>query len=145
MTTTTTPQKSAPSPRLKITINGEKRELFMSFGLLNEICRGVGDINGAVAIPTNAELRDYSLMVVLSLRDEEGNVQTPANLRTLDIRIDEAESLIGWISEHATDFFLRTMERVVKAQTGNRDRFKQLARPAQAEANSTPSQTGSAA
>lgn len=143
--TTPTTTKQAPAPRLKVKVNGNRREIFMSFGLLNEICRGVGDLHGAIAIPTNAELRDYSLMVVLSTRDEEGTVTTPVNLRTLDISIDDADQLLGWISDHATDFFLRTMERVVALQNGNKDRFKHLSVPSPSPENSAPTPTGSAA
>jgi hypothetical protein len=132
---------------MKLTVNGVERELFMSFGLLNEICRGVGDVQGAIAIPTNAELRDYALMVVLSERDPtNGEVITPCNLHLLDISTGEAENLLAWISEHVTDFFLRTMERVVRTQRGNEGRFRDLARPApNPPESSTPTPTGSGA
>jgi hypothetical protein len=141
---TTTPKKPAPNPRIKVTVNGTSRELFMSFGLLNEICRGVGDMQGAIAIPTNAELRDYALIVVLSERNAEtGEVEKACNLRTLDIPVDEAEELLIWISEHTTDFFLRTMERVVKTQKANESRFRALSQVK--KENSAPTQTGSGA
>lgn len=141
-TTTTTP--SAPNPRIKITVNGTERELFMSFGLLNEICRGVGDFQAAVQIPVDSQLRDYVLLAVLSDRKEDGEVEKAVNLRTLDIGVDEAEDLLAWVTEHATDFFLRTMERVVKQQKSNEARMRALAALKLPE-SSTPTPTGSEA
>lgn len=141
---TTTTKKKAPAARLKLTVNGEKRELFMSFGLLNEICRGVGDMQAAIQIPIDSQLRDYALLAVLSDRDAEGEVKVAANLRLLDISLDEVEDLLAWVSEHCVDFFLRTMERVVNAQKANEDRFNAL-KALKNPASSTPTPTGSEA
>jgi hypothetical protein len=139
---TTTP--AAPAPRLTITVNGAQRELFMSFGLLNEICRGVGDFQAAVQIPVDAQLRDYVLLAVLSERNDQGEIGVAANLRTLDITVDEVEDMLAWVTAHATDFFLRTMERVVKQQKSNEARMRALAALRLPEI-STPTPTGSEA
>jgi hypothetical protein len=140
----TTQVKAAPAARLTISLDGEKRELFMSFGLLNELCRAIGNLEAAVQIPIDNELRDYTLLAVLSKRDDQGAVADggAVNLRTLEIEVQDAEDLLAWVSEHVTDFFLRTMERVVKTQKAQEGRFLALAK--NKPANSTPSQTGSA-
>jgi hypothetical protein len=138
----TTTQKSAPAPRLKVTVNDVQRELFMSFGLLNELCRGVGSVQSAIQIPTDSELRDYTLLATLSERNENGEVDTPINLRLIDMSLEDAENLLSWASDHCVDFFLRTMERVVKTQEKNLDRFASL--KAKSPESSQPSSTGSA-
>jgi hypothetical protein len=143
---TTTPEKRpAPEPRFKVMINGEERTLFMSFGLLNEICRAIGGLEAAIQIPVDNELRDYSLLAVLSKRDELGAVAEggAVNLRTLDIAVEDVEELLAWITDHVTDFFLRTMERVVKGQQKNAERFQALAKSK--PESSPPTPTGSAA
>jgi hypothetical protein len=144
MSKSTTTKPSAPNPRITIKVNGTERELFMSFGLLNEICRGVGDFQAAVQIPVDSQLRDYVLLAVLSERKEDGEVEKAVNLRTLDISVDQVEDLLAWVTEHATDFFLRTMERVVKQQKSNAARMKALAALKLPE-SSTPTPTGSEA
>jgi hypothetical protein len=144
MAKTTTKAQPSPNPRIKISVNGEQRDLYMSFGLLNEICRGIGNFQAALQIPVDAELRDYALLAVLSERNDEGEVTTAANLRKLDIPVDEVEDLLAWITDHCTDFFLRTMERVVKNQKTNEARMKALAALKIPE-NSTPTPTGSGA
>lgn len=145
MTTRKKPAIGAgPNPRLTVTVNGEPRELFMSFGLLNELCRGIGDVRSAVQIPLNSELRDYTLLAVLSERNERGEVEDgkAINLRTLNMSIEDAESLLGWVSEHCCDFFLRTMERVVSTQKNQKVRIDALAALGLPQ-NSAPTPTGS--
>lgn len=149
-TTTMTSRKkpaigAGPDARLSVTVNGEKRELFMSFGLLNELCRGVGNVQSAVQIPVNSELRDYVLLAVLSERDEHGEIAEgkAINLRKLEISIEEAEALLGWVSDHVCDFFLRTMERVVTTQKNQKTRIDALAALGLPQQNSAPTQTGS--
>jgi hypothetical protein len=138
-------KRKAPEPRFKVKVNGEEQTLFMSFGLLNEICRAIGGLEAAIQIPVDNELRDYALLAVLSKRDEEGAVAEGGaiNLRTLDMTTDDAEELLAWITDHVTDFFLRTMERVVTGQKKNADRFKALAKSK--PESSPPTPTGSAA
>jgi hypothetical protein len=114
----------------------------MSFGLLNELCRGVGNVQAAIQIPADSELRDYTLMAILSPRDAHGEVQDPINLRLLDMSLDDAEAVLTWASEHCCDFFLRTMERIVKTQEKNLERYTKLAPKSQE--SSPPSPTGSA-
>ncbi|HIH2746987.1 TPA: hypothetical protein ACYLN4_002724 [Burkholderia lata] len=121
MSTTTTRQ--SPPAKLEITLAGEKKSLFMSFGLLNELCRGIGDAQGALQVTANSQLRDFVLMVVLSDRDDEGNVVKPINVNRIEMSIDDGERLLDWVSQHATDFFVRTMERIV---TGHKDKESRL-------------------
>ena len=121
MSTTTTRQ--APPAKLEVTLAGEKKSLFMSFGLLNELCRGIGDAQGALQVTANSQLRDFALMVVLSDRDEEGNVVKPINVNRIEMSIEDGERLLDWVAQHATDFFVRTMERIV---TGHKDKENRL-------------------
>ncbi|KVL49962.1 hypothetical protein [Burkholderia territorii] len=133
MSTTTTRQ--APSAKLEITLAGEKKSLFMSFGLLNELCRGIGDAQGALQVTANSQLRDFALMVVLSDRDEEGNVVKPINVNRIEMSIEDGERLLDWVSQHATDFFVRTMERIVMGHKDKESRLKALKELAESPAS----------
>ncbi|CAJ3204338.1 hypothetical protein DF044_01980 [Burkholderia contaminans] len=124
MSTTTTRQ--APPAKLEVTLAGEKKSLFMSFGLLNELCRGIGDAQGALQVTANSQLRDFALMVVLSDRDEEGNVVKPINVNRIEMSIEDGERLLDWVAQHATDFFVRTMERIVTGHKDKENRLKAL-------------------
>jgi len=100
-----------------ITINqdGEDREIFMSFGLLNEITTLMGDPATAASVYFNPELREDVLKAALHQRTKTGKIERKVErLDDLDISLDVMEELLAWEVEHAIAFFGRAMERVLK-------------------------------
>jgi hypothetical protein len=117
----TKPQEGRPADRIKILLDGQEKTLFMSFGLLNELCRMYGDVHTATQVPLNADLRDVTLITLLSPRDENGMIPEGKEVRLnlLDMPLDDGDKLLSWASEHAIYFFVTALKRVVEAQKSN--------------------------
>lgn len=117
-----------------ITVNGDEHEIKMTFGLLNNLCRKVGDIEAAAVIALDTNLRDAILIELLSKRDSKGKILEPIDLDSLEADPDSIIDLIDWAGTHVLDFFLKGLERTKKLQEANTGRIKAL----------IPSSTGSA-
>jgi hypothetical protein len=117
-----------------VKINGKEQDIKMSFGLLNTLCRKVGDIDGAATIVMDQTLRDGVLIELLSDRDKSGKIVEPIDLYNLDIHFDDAVDLLDWAASHVLDFFLKGLEKAKRQQDSHLPRIKAL----------MPSQAGSA-
>ncbi|MCG7628990.1 hypothetical protein MHM88_14355 [Epibacterium sp. MM17-32] len=94
-----------------VTVAGDPRHLKMTFGLLNELVRTVGDIEGVAEISFDTELRNTLLNELFARRDEQGVIVEPVNLFHFDIAPDEVVELMEWVGVHITDFLLKQMIR----------------------------------
>lgn len=112
--------------KFTIKIDGKERDIKMTFGLLNTLCRRVGDIDGASQITMDQELRDAVLVELLSDRDKAGKITEEINLAELDVSIDDMIELLDWAGNHVLDFFLKGLERAKALQDRNLDRVKAL-------------------
>lgn len=109
-----------------ISIGGEDKTIKMSFGLLNAVCRTVGDIDGAAQMMMDNYLRDAVLVELLSPRDAAGKITTPVDIDSLDVDPDDVVKLLDWASAQALDFLLKGLERAKALQEKNMPRVKAL-------------------
>lgn len=101
------------------------REIKMSFGLLDELTRIIGDVDGLADLPVNPDVRSEVLYSVLIERDEKGQKSKEApDLYNLEPSM--VAELIEWVGEHVADFFLNAMGRTTKLLTKREDQFKAL-------------------
>lgn len=112
--------------KFTIKIDGKERDIKMTFGLLNALCRAVGDIDGAAQVTLDQSLREGILIELLSERDKAGKIQEPINLAELDVEINDMVSLLDWAGNHVMDFFLTGLERAKALQDRNMGRLKAL-------------------
>ena len=117
-----------------VSIGGEDKTIKMTFGLLNAVCRTVGDIDGAAQMSMDPYLRDMVLVELLSPRDATGKITEPVDIFNLDIEPDDVVKLLDWASTQALDFLLKGLERAKALQERNMPRVKAL----------MPTSTGSA-
>lgn len=110
-----------PVDRLTVVVGGNSKELFMSFGLLNELCRLYGDVHAATQVTLNPDLRDVTMISLFSERDENGLIPEGKEVRLakLEISLDDAERVLNWAADHAIYFFLTALKRAVEAQKQN--------------------------
>ena len=118
---------SKPNDTIIVRVNGEDREIFMSFGLLNELTKRIGDPSRVSAVAVDPELRDTVLEALLATRSESGKVKSPVKLEDVAITIDDVENLIEWSTEHALGFFIRALKKVVALTKNNETEMKALA------------------
>ena len=109
-----------------IKVNGKEQDVKMTFGLLNNLCRKVGDIDGAATIMMDQALREGVLIELLSIRDRSGKITEDIDLNTLEIDMDAAFELLDWAQEHVLDFFLKGLERAKALQDRNLTRIRAL-------------------
>lgn len=101
--------------RFEIKQNGEAREIFMSFGLLNEITAMLNEPATAASVYFNPVLRERVLLAALHQRSKSGKIQEAlASLDDVEIEASDMEALLAWEVDHAIGFFTRSMDRVVK-------------------------------
>lgn len=105
-------------------VNGQT--ITMTYGLLNECVREVGDVDQLAEIHIDQELRNALLVIVLSERDDEGRIEKPVNLHKLELSVAEVQELLDWIGEHVADFFIGSLERTKKLLTDRGDRMMAL-------------------
>jgi hypothetical protein len=98
------------SDKLTIMLNGKSEELFMSFGLLNEVSQVVGDVENLPMVVINPDMREKCLQVILSERDDDGKITKKFNFYKAKITIDEVNKIVEWVSENLFDFFLKALE-----------------------------------
>lgn len=99
---------------LSITIDGQPRELFMSFGLLHELLRVVGDIKDVSVLAIDPDLREKVMVLVLSERDEKGKIAVEFPFYKAHIASADIHAIFSWVGAHVLDFFLTAMEQAVK-------------------------------
>ncbi len=109
-----------------IKVNGRDHTIKMSFGLLNTLCRKVGDIEAAAVMALDTNLRDAILVELLSERGANGKIIEPVDLEVIEVDPDAVIDLIDWAGTHVLDFFLKGLERTKKLQEANTGRIKAL-------------------
>lgn len=94
-----------------VTVNGKEVTVKMTFGLLNEMCRVCGEIDGAALLLMDNDLRELALITLLSERDAKGKIKKQIDVNEIDMDMDEAVDLLDWAGGHVADFFLKAAER----------------------------------
>ena len=96
----------------QVKVNGEDREIFMSFGLLNELTTIVGDPGAVAAITMNPEMRNKVLASALAKRKPSGKIEEKVDIDDVEITIKDVESLLDWVAGHVMSFFVRSLRKV---------------------------------
>lgn len=95
----------------KLKVGDGVREIKMTYGLLNVLCRTVGDIDGAAQIELDHALRVDTLVELLSERDARGEIVDPLIVFNLEASPDDLAELLTWAQGHVLDFFVKAAER----------------------------------
>lgn len=107
--------------KITVKIDDQDREIFMSFGLLNDLATLTGDPARVAAIPLIADLRMSVLNTVLAPRRKNGKKEAEIDVTELDISIEDAERLLTWASEHVMSFFVRALQKVEKVSAHHKE------------------------
>jgi hypothetical protein len=115
-----------PTSTFSITIDGEEKDIKMSFALLNIICRSVGDIDGALMLDIDQDLREAVLIELLSPRNEKGKISEPVDLMVADVTPQAVADILSWAGDHLMDFFLAALESTKAKQEKHKGRLAAL-------------------
>lgn len=99
------------SDHFTITVNGEEREIFMSYNLLRELVKICTSIEATIAIAVDEELHDAVVGALLAERSKSGRITQAVDLLDLELDAEEVMGLIAWAQDHALDFFAKALLR----------------------------------
>lgn len=100
------------SDTLTIKIGEVDRELFMSFGLLNELTSIIRDPARIPAVTLETDLRNQFLSAILAERKKSGKIVNPVEIDDIEITYEDAERAMAWGQEHVMDFFIRSFRQI---------------------------------
>ena len=106
----------APSYEFKLSVIGaaEPRTIFMSFGMLAELTSVIKDVDSLGRIHVDPEIREEVLQIVLSDRDEKGEISTKNTVYSVPMMPPDAMSLLSWVHNHVAAYFMDALQIMSK-------------------------------
>lgn len=95
--------------KITVEVDGEARELLMTFGILNAVAKTVGSIDNLGAITLDDNIREMTIRLCL-LTKEKGKPPVIPDFADLDISPADANAILIWATDHVIDFFLQSLE-----------------------------------
>jgi hypothetical protein len=108
------------------TLDGAGFEVFMSFGLLNELCKLVGDPETVTRLPFEHTMRDTFLTALLQDRNRVGKIIGARSMDEMDIDPQAVVAILAWASEHVLDFFINQAVSIKAISDKNEEKLKAL-------------------
>lgn len=118
-----------PAPSIDLTIDGKTREVFMSYTLLNQLVKIVGDFSKIGNIIVDHDIRDQFLTVMIQERDERGRV-SEENFISLDnagLSVEDANVALKFGTEHVADFFVEQLRSQMETGQKHSELMEQIA------------------
>jgi len=113
--------------KLTVTLDGEERQLFMSFGLLNALSSLVEDPGRVPLIAAEPKTRTEVLRAVFAKRKRSGKiVEAVEDLDDIEVSVEDVEKVLHWVMEHTMGFFLRSAHMVIDVTERHKDKLEDL-------------------
>ena len=105
----------APSDHFTLPVLGQDdKEIFMSFGLLSDLTTVVVDVDTLAHIHVVPEVRAEVLKVVLSERNERGEITVEHTAYTVPMIPHDAKALLNWIHQHVAAYFMHALQNMTE-------------------------------
>ena len=106
----------APDYEFKLSVIGADtpKVIFMSFGMLAELTTIVKDVDSLGRIHVDPEIREEVLKVLLSDRDEKGEISTEHTVYSVPMMPPDAISLLNWVHNHVASYFMDALQNMTK-------------------------------
>jgi len=114
------------SPEITVKVDGEDRDIFMSFGLLDTLSRLIGDPSNVAQVHIDLDLRKGVLEALLAERKKSGKVINEVDIEETEISIEDAEKLVEWAASHVLNFFIRSLSKVSEMTKKSEKEIKAL-------------------
>lgn len=99
-----------PAPTLTITVDGEEREIKMTYGLQDKLISLVRDTNEIGNIFVDPEVRNNILAEMLATRGRGGKIEgVRKDAEDYEISLEDIDALLSWATDVVTDFFIRAL------------------------------------
>jgi hypothetical protein len=123
---------------IEVKIDGEPRQILMSFALVNRVCYLMGDSTQIPMILQDAELREAVLIEAFAERDAKGKVINRKGMDEMEISFNDIQDTLELVSEHVADFTMAAVERANRVMLARKAQIEALQNPSP----STPTPTG---
>ncbi len=102
------------------------REIFMSFGLLNELSTIVQDATQIAALDLDPEIRTKTLNAIFAERTKSGRKTKDVEMDDLEISYQDVETALDWAKDHLMGFFIRRLESTAKVVEQTKTRMEKV-------------------
>lgn len=99
---------------LSIQKDGKPHSVFMSFGLLNQLTRLLGDIDQLPMLAVDPVLQEKVLVEIFTERDARGNPTKVPNLYEINVSLGDIELILDFVGDHIANFFMAAAEKAQK-------------------------------
>lgn len=115
------------NPRIRVEVNGESKEIFMSEGL----CSTLAQLFTKQETPTselylNPELRQKVLVICLADRDKRGTALKDYTVNDFEMTVKQADEVYFWAIDHILDFFIQGAQKTVSVLNDPQSRLIRL-------------------
>lgn len=90
------------------------KEVKMTFGLLNVLCRVVGEVDVAALMSLDGDVRERVLIETLSPRDKKGVITEEISIFEIGASTEEVVVLLDWVQEHVLGFFVQRGQKTAE-------------------------------
>lgn len=111
-----------PDSRIKTTVNGEQKEVFMSAGMIRQLAIVTSDLEDISSVYLDPSSQERCLVTLLVERDARGTPVEDVDKLTMmafEMEPNDADVLAKWVGDHLLAFFIkgaRNMNQSVKLQ-----------------------------
>lgn len=102
----------APDKTITLKVGEEDREIFMSYGLQDQLLRLIPDTHLVGTVYTDSNVRNAVIEQVLADRSKTGKIILQRSFDEYEIELEEVEKLLGWVVDHVTAFFVRVINQL---------------------------------
>lgn len=107
-----------PATTLTVTVDGQERELKMTYGLQDKLISLVRDTNEIANIFVEPEVRNNILAELLAERTAGGRiVGERKEADEYEISLEDIDALLSWATDVVTSFFVRALEIIERKLT----------------------------
>ena len=85
------------------------QEIKMTYGLLNRVAKVVKHVENTGLLLVDMTMQEMALCTILSVYDAKGKLVEEATVEAIMTTPDETHSLLAWLTEHLTHFFLKNL------------------------------------
>jgi hypothetical protein len=100
-----------PAATLTVTVDGEEREIKMTYGLQDKLITLVRDTSEIGNIFIDPEVRNNILAELLAKRGRGGKIEGERkDAEEYEISMEDIDALLSWATDVVTNFFIRALE-----------------------------------
>lgn len=119
-----------PDSRMKVTVNGQEKEVFMSAGMIRRLASISNELEDISSIYLDPDVQERCLVHLLVDRDNRGvptEEPTKLSMMAFEMEPDDADKLAQWVGDHLMAFFIKGAKNMRQSIQLQEKTFQNLA------------------